>query len=269
MKKYILITSVLAILLTSCKTQRDMLYFPDFVTNETITQVIPDSIKDFESPIAPDDMLMITISALDPNAVAIFNLPLQNHLSPGTTTVITTPVMQTYLVDSEGYIDFPVIGRIKLGGLTRRQAINVMKEKIGQYVENPIITLSCVNYKFSVLGEVNRPGTYEYESERLTILEAIGKASDMTIYGNHTNVLVIREQNGERTYTRVDLSNPEIFTSPFYYVQRNDVIYVEPNLARQGYSTYSQDKQYTVSIVSAITSAASVIATLCIALFIK
>lgn len=269
MKRYILLTAVISILLTSCKIQKDMLYFPDFAVNETVTQVIPDSLKDFESPISPDDMLMITITALDPNAVAIFNLPLQNYLTPGTTTVIATPVMQTYLVDSEGYIDFPVIGRIKLGGLTRREAINVMKAEISQYVEDPIVTLSCVNYKFSVLGEVSRPGTYEYGSERLTILEAIGTASDMTIYGNHTNVLVIREQNGVRTYNRVDLSSPDIFTSPYYYIQRNDVIYVEPNSARQGYSTYSQDKQYTVSIVSAITSAASVIATLCIALFIK
>ena len=269
MKRYILLTALVSILLTSCKTQKDMLYFPDFAVNETITQVVPDSLKDFESPISPDDKLMITVSALDPNAVAIFNLPLQNYLAPGSTTIITTPVMQTYLVDSEGYIEYPVIGRIKLGGLTRRDAVNVMKEAISQYVENPIVTLSCVNYKFSVLGEVARPGTYDYDSERLTILEALGKANDMTIYGNHTNVLVIREQNGVRTYNRLDLSSPDVFTSPYYYIQRNDVIYVEPNSARQGYSTYSQDKQYTVSIVSAITSAASVIATLCIALFIK
>jgi polysaccharide export outer membrane protein len=119
------------------------------------------------------------------------------------------------------------------------------------------------------LGEVTHPGSYKFGSERLTILDALGMANDMTIYGNHTNILLIREKDGERSFHRLDLTQPDIFTSPYYYIQRNDIVYVEPNEARQGVARYSQDKQYTVSIVSAITSAASVIVSLCIALFVK
>ncbi len=269
MKKYILIIPILTILFASCKTNKDMLYFPDLAKEGDIVQTIPDSIKEYESPIAPDDMLSITVTAIDPNSVAIFNLPLQNHMAPGETTVVTTPVMQSYLVDKDGYIDYPVLGHIKVGGLTRTQATAMLKKEISKYVENPIVTLQCTNYTFSVLGEVTKPGTYKMGSERLTILDALGYANDITIYGNHTNLLLIREQNGQRSFHRIDLSQPDIFTSPYYYLQRNDVIYVEPNEARQGYSRYSQDKQYTVSIVSAVTSAASVIVSLCIALFVK
>lgn len=269
MKKTILLIPILAIILTSCRSEKNMLYFPDLAKEGNITQVIPDSLKGYESRIFPDDMLAITVTALDPNAVAIFNLPTQNFLLPGETSMSATPTLQTYLVDADGYIDYPVLGRVKVGGLTRKEATEFLKENIGKYVDNPIVNLQCTNYKFSVLGEVTKPGTYKFNSERLTILDALGYANDMTIHGNHTNVLLIREENGIRTFNRIDLSQPDVFTSPYYYIQRNDVIYVEPNKARQGFSNYSQDQQYLVSVVSAITSAASVIVSLCIALFVK
>lgn len=269
MKKYILLIPILALALTSCKTSKEMLYFTELAKDGSVTQVIPDSIKEYEGPIMPDDMLFISITALDPNAVAVFNLATQNFLVPGEERLATTPSMQTYLVDNEGYIDYPVLGRIKLGGMSRKEAALLLKEKISQYVENPIVSIQCVNAKVTILGEVTKPGTYELNSERLTILDALGKANDMTIYGNHTNVLVIREEDGVRTFNRIDLTQPDVFTSPYYYLRRNDIVYVEPNGARQGYAGYSQDKQYTVSIVSAVTSAASVIVSLCIALFVK
>lgn len=269
MKKYIFLVPILALAFTSCKTSKEMLYFPELAQDNNITQVIPDSVKEYESPIMPDDMLTITVTALDPNAVAIFNLPTQNYLAPGESLLVTTPSMQTYLVDSEGYVDYPVLGRIKLGGLTRKEATQLLKEKISNYVENPIVSIQCINYKITILGEVTKPGSYKIDSERVSILDALGMANDITIYGDHTNLLLIREENGTRTFNRIDLSQPDIFTSPYYYMQRNDVIYVEPNDARKGYANYSQNKQYTVSIVSAITSAASVVASLCIALFVK
>ena len=203
MKKYLLILPILALILASCQSPKQMLYFPNLANEGDIVQVIPDSIKNYESRIVPDDMLTISVSALDPNAVVIFNLPTTNFIMPGENTISTTPSLHTYLVDKEGYIDFPIIGK------------------------------------------------------------------DMTIYGNHTNVLLIREENGVRSFHRLDLSQPDIFTSPYYYLQRNDVIYVEPNEARQGYAGYSQDKQFMVSVVSAVTSAVSVIVSLCIALFVK
>lgn len=269
MKKFLLFIPILAILLTSCRTEKHMLYFTDLAKDGDIIQVIPDSIKVYESRILPDDMLAITVTAIDPNAVAIFNLPTQNFLAPGQTIMATTPSLQTYLVDADGYIDFPVLGKVLLGGLTRKEATDLLKKEIGKYVEDPIINLQCTNYKFSVLGEVTKPGTYKFDSERLTILDALGYASDMTIHGNHTNVLLIREEDGVRSFHRIDLSQPDVFTSPYYYLQRNDIVYVEPNKARQGYANYSQDQQYLVSVVSAITSAVSVIVSLCIALFVK
>lgn len=269
MKKYILLLPILLLVVTSCKPTQEMLYFPQLAQDGNITQVIPDSIKEYESPIKPDDMLTISVSALDPNSVAIFNLPTQNFIVPGESLIAATPTLQTYLVDSEGYIDYPVLGKVKISGLTRKEATALLKDKISEYVENPIVTIQCVNYKITILGEVTKPGTYDINSERVTILDALGMANDITIYGNHTNVLLIREKDGQRTYNRIDLTQPDVFTSPYYYMQRNDVIYVEPNDARQGYANYSQDKQYTVSIVSAITSAASVIVSLCIALFVK
>ena len=269
MKKYLLIIYIFALLATSCKTQEDVLYFKDLAKTGDIAIVLPDSIKEYEPQFEPDDMLQISVSSLNPNAAAIFNLPLQNFLSPGETLVNATASLQTYLIDPEGYINFPVLGRIKMKGFTRSEATQYLTQELSKYLEEPIVNIQCSNFKFSVLGEVTKPGTYKYGSERLSILDALGYANDITIYGNHKNVLLIREQNGVRSFHRLDLTQPDVFTSPYYYIMHNDVIYVEPNDARQGYATYSQDKQYTVSIVSAITSAASVIVSLCIALFVK
>lgn len=269
MKRYILSLAFVAFILSSCTTKKEMIYFPEMAKTADIVQVIPDSIKNFESIIEPDDMLAISVTAMDPNAVAIFNLPLQNYLSAGATELMTTPALQTFIVNSDGYIDYPVLGSIKVTGMTRDELTNYLKAQISQYVEDPIVSVQCTNYKFTILGEVTKPGSYEFGSERITILDALGKANDMTIYGNRTNVLVIREKEGVRTYHRVDLTQPDIFTSPYYYLQRNDIVYVEPNSARQGAARYSQENQYLVSVVSAVTSAASVIVSLCIALFVR
>jgi len=270
MKKHILlIIAAAAGLLTACNTPKEMLYFHKLASEGDIIQSIPDSIKNYESPIAPDDMLAITVTSIDPNAVAMFNLPTQNFMVPGEEMIMTTPSLQTYLVDNDGYIDYPVLGRIKVAGMQRNELAQYLKNEISRYVEDPIVNIQCTNFKISVLGEVTKPGTYDVSGERITILEAIGLANDITIYGNHSNVLLVREENGTRSFHRLDLTKPDVFTSPYYYLQRNDVVVVEPNKARQGYANYSQDKQYLVSVVSAVTSAVSVIVSLCIALFVK
>ncbi len=269
MKKTILFIALIALLFPACSPKKEMLYFTDLATEKDSLQVISAEVQKYEAPIMPDDMLAITVSGIDPNAVAIFNLPTQNFIGPGETTLITTPSLQTYLVDANGYIDYPVLGHIKIGGLTRSEATAMLKKEISQYVDNPIVNIQCTNFKVSILGEVTKPGAYKVTSERITILDALGLANDITIYGDHSNVLLIREENGVRTFHRFDLTQADIFTSPYYYLQRNDVVYVSPNKARQDYAGYSQSKQYSVSIVSAIISAASVIASLCIALFIK
>ncbi len=269
MKKHILIIALSTLILSACSAPKSVLYFPELAQTNDVEQTIPESLKNYESPIVPDDMLAITVTAIDPNAVAIFNLPTQNFMAPGETMLMTTPSLQTYLVDSEGYIDYPVLGRVKVSGLTRNEVALLLKKEISKYAEDPIVTVQCTNFKINVLGEVTKPGTYKVTGERVSILDALGLANDITIYGNHHNVLLIRENEGKRIFHRFDLTSEDLFSSPYFYLQRNDVVYVEPNKSRQGAANYSQEKQYNVTVVSTIVSAVSVIASLCIALFIK
>ena len=257
MKRYILLFSLIATILTSCTTTKEMTYFHDMAQTSDIVQVIPDSIKNFESAIEPDDLLTISVTALDPNAVAIFNLPLQSYLAPGVTELMTTPALQTFMVNSEGYIDYPVLGAIKVSGMTRDELTSYLKKEISNYVEDPIVSVQCTNYKFTILGEVARPGSYDFGSERITILDALGKADDMTIYGNHTNVLLIREVEGVRSFHRIDLTQPDIFTSPYYYLQRNDIVYVEPNKAKARSADMSSMTTLWISATSLLLTVAN------------
>ena len=178
-------------------------------------------------------------------------------------------MLHTYLVNSHGEIDFPVLGKLQVAGLTRSELTDLMTEKISVYVKSPIITIQIRNFKVSVLGEVNKPGTVNVPNERLSVLDALGMAGDLTIYGNRSNVLLIRDNNGKKEYHRFDLTSAETLTSPYYYLQQNDVLYVEPNKARKGNAKYSQSGQFNVSLASTIISALSVLASLGIALLVK
>ena len=145
----------------------------------------------------------------------------------------------------------------------------MMTKRISAYVKSPIVTIQIRNFKVSVLGEVNKPGTVNVPNERLSVLDALGMAGDLTIYGNRTNVLLIRDNNGLKEYHRFDLTSAEMLTSPYYYLQQNDVLYVEPNNARKGNAKYSQNGQFNVSLASTIISALSILASLGIALLVK
>ncbi|MDC1198232.1 polysaccharide export protein, partial [Algibacter sp.] len=134
-----------------------------------------------------------------------------------------------YLIDNEGNIDYPVLGKIKLLGLSVQEAQELFKDKLALYLKDPIVNIRILNFRISVLGEVGSPGMYEVSGERITILEALALAGDLTIKGQRENILVVRDFNGTKTYTRVDLTNKELFNSPVYYLTQNDTIYVEPN----------------------------------------
>ena len=149
------------------------------------------------------------------------------------------------------------------------QLSEFLKEKISAYVKSPIVNVKLHNFKISVLGEVTKPGVQKVLSERITVLEAIGGAGDLTIQGQRDNVLIIREVNGKKEFKRLDLTSSDLFSSPYYYLQQNDVVYVEPNKARKGNSRYSQSAQFNISLASSIVSAVSVIASLAIALLVK
>lgn len=253
MKIKILITTFVLFFLTSCKTSNNVTYFQD-IEQKTSGSITEQDIN-YETQICPDDQLSIVVSSIEPNAVAAFN--------------ITTPEPTYYLVDCQGCIDFPVLGKLKIAGKTRRELIDFLTEKISIYAKSPIVTIQIRNFKVSVLGEVNRPGSINIPNERVSVLDAIGLAGDLTIYGERSNVVIIRDNNGKKEFKRLDLTSSSIFESPFYYLKQNDVIYVEPNKARRGNSKYSQAAQYNISVASTIIGAVSVIASLTIALLIK
>lgn len=267
MKIKIVTTAILMVLLISCKTSNQITYFQD-ISQYNLGRLTEKGVN-YEAKICPDDQLSIFVSSIDPNSVAVFNLPLTSYLNPGETNVAATPTIQTYLVDTNGNIEFPVLGKIKVVGQTRSELAENLKKKISVYAKSPLVTIKIQNFKVSVLGEVNIPGTKVITNERISILDAIGMAGDLTIYGERTNVLIIRDNNGKKEFHRLDLTSSDMLSSPYYYLQQNDIVYVEPNKARKSNSRYSQSAQFNISVASTIVSAISVLASLTIALLVK
>ena len=211
----LLSVSVLAI--TSCSTQKRLSYFNSIGDTNDSASVYNYHIH--EARIVAGDMLIITVSGLDPLAVAPFNQPVVSYSAPGSDQLYNTPSLQSYLVDVNGNISFPVLGEIKLSGLTKSEAISLIKEKLAQYLKDPIVTIKFLNYKITVLGEVARPGQYTINNERVTILDALGMAGDMTPYGKRNTVLVTRENNGKLEFARLNLNSDDVFSSPYYFLQ--------------------------------------------------
>jgi len=221
LKKHILIFTFL-IFLISCGTKQDIVYFQD-VDNVGSSMAI----NKYSPIIRTDDLLTITVSALDQDAARPFNLPMVAFSGDGAD--IGRATMQSFLVDTNGNIDFPVLGTIKLAGLSRIQATELIKDMLIDYIKNPIVILRIINFKVTVLGAVASPGSFTIQNERITILEALSLAGDITINAERKNILVIREDKGKKTYHRVDITTEGIFNSPVYYLTQNDVIYVEQN----------------------------------------
>lgn len=215
--------------LFGCNTKKELVYFQGKPTEFAST-------SSFNPTIKVDDLLSILIMANDEKSVALFNMPLAigNNLYGSYTMGAPTP--PGYLVGSDGTIEFPVIGSVKLAGLTRSQAIELLKEKLSMYVVNPTISMRILNFRVTVLGEVKNPGTFTIPNERISILEALGIAGDLLITGERQNILVIRDEDGKRKEYRVDLTQESLFASPVFYLQQNDVIYVEPNRAKRSAS---------------------------------
>ena len=251
----ILIVSTLLIF-TGCTTQKKLAYFNTVTASsaESINAQLKNERAD--ARILTDDRLSITVSALDPNAVAIYNLPFVSFASPGSDQIYASPVLQSYLVNSQGNINFPVLGEIKLEGLTLTEAGNLIKRKLAEHVADPIVNIQFVNFRITVLGEVLRPGQFPVTNERVTILDALGLAGDMTAYGRRDNVLLTRNNNGKLEFARINLNSDEVFKSPYFYLQQNDVIYVEPNTVK---SISSQDIPLYLSSLSTLATLVTLI----------
>ena len=272
MKLKILSILIFPAFLFSCMTvPKNILYFQDLDKYQQNQLMTSDSIA-YEPIIKKYDELLITVTApiLDQESVAQFNLPMTAYLTPGetgATSVQQAPVVQTYIVDHDGNINYPVIGRISLAGLTISQAIEQIRNSVSNYVKDPVINMKIMSFKVTVLGEVLKPGPISVNQEKISILDAIGAAGSMTIYGNRKNVLLIRERNdGANEFIRFDLTKSDIFKSPYYYLQQNDKILVEPNRTRQLDSKFGTADGYRLSIVSMVVSAVSIIASTTIAI---
>lgn len=171
--------------------------------------------------------------------------------------------MQTYLVDNDGFINFPVVGQLKVGGMTKRQCESFIREKILPYMaktENPIVTVKMASFKVTVAGEVKSPGVFNVDQEKISVIEALARAGDLTIYGRRENVLLIREDaTGKKTTHRLNLNDANLINSPYYYLQQNDYIYVEPNKVQAQNSAIGSSVTIWFSVLSVVTSVASLV----------
>lgn len=249
------------ITLSSCASTKKVVYLQNVESfqKEKITQ-------SYEMKIQSDDLLGITINSRNPELVIPFTLPATVYQSAKSDPASLNGMqqMQGLLVDVDGNINFPVLGLIPVAGMTRLELINLIQNKLieGEYINDPIVTVKFLNFKVSVLGEVAKPGTFSITSDRISLFDALSMAGDLTIYGKRSNITVIRENNREREIMHLDLRSADVFQSPGYYLQQNDVIYVEPNRIKAGQSGINQNNSVGVWL-----SVASLLTTLSVLIF--
>ena len=259
LKHFCIILLALPLLMASCTSYRNVPYlqYPEVVND--YEEILPL----YDAKIMPKDLLSITVNTTDPQAAAPFNLTVQTPLNAALTNINTTtqPTLQQYLVNNSGEIDFPVIGRLKVGGLTKNEAENLIRERLKPYLkEAPIVTVRMANYKISVLGEVARPGSFTISNEKVNVLEALAMAGDMTIYGVRDDVKLIREdESGKREIIQLNLTNAGIVTSPYYYLRQNDILYVTPNKTKAKNSDIGNSTTLWFSATSILVSIASLL----------
>lgn len=223
--------------------------------------------SDYKVTIQPEDELQIIVTSAIPAATSEYNLPNSNaSFSTGVGNLITDSQQQSYFVDREGNIEFPKLGTIHAAGMTTSQLRDMLIERIGQHVKDPNVRVLITNFHVNVMGEVRNPHRIHVPSQRFSIFDALAAAGDMTEYGRRDNVTIIREEADSARYIRLDLRDPAITASPYYYLKQNDVIIVEPNEIRQANSRYNQHSAFKLSVISTVVGAVSVIASLVIAL---
>lgn len=257
--------AVIALMLCSCASSKDNItYFqdvfalPDSAWNNQHTEIVR---------IHKNDELSIIVNAVEPTAAAAFNKVAISRQGANDTNLNTVPSIQTYIVNQRGEIEFPVLGTIQVQGKTALELQDELSERIKEYVKDPIVSVSILGFSITVLGEVAAPGISYLNGNRATLLDAIGRRGDLTIYGQRNNILLIRENEGKREIHKIDLTSADFICSPYYYVQQNDVIYVMPNDSKKDTSKYNNLKSYNIALVGTIVSCVSVLASLAIAIW--
>ena len=238
----------LALLVSSCASTKDIVYFQNKMVNS------PEKIdKHAGIVVQPKDMISIVVSSRNPELVAMFNLPVVSYQAGGELIASGgyNQRLMGYVVDEQGFIDFPVLGKLSVAGKTRWEVAEMVKDKLLQdgYLTDAVVTVEFLNFKVSVIGEVQSPGTFVIEGDKVTVLQAISLARDLTIFGRRDNVSVIREQNGHRTIYEINLTDVDLFKSPAYYLQQNDIIYIQPNEVKARQST-TDDKTLRISSIA-------------------
>ncbi|MGM1057518.1 MAG: polysaccharide biosynthesis/export family protein [Bacteroidota bacterium] len=245
------------IFLNSCVSGKKITYFQNMEQLEQLAETTKTGLS-----IKPNDLITISVAAYNMEAALPFNLTVAGAATGGGDAGLRvggTQQLQPFLVDSDGNIEFPQLGTLKVAGMNRQELSGKLKTLISEYVKEPIVNVRIVNFQVSVLGEVNRPGTFSVPDEYLSLPKALGLAGDMSIYGQRENVLVVREENGQKTYAYLDLTDANVMNSPYYYLKQNDMVYVEPNNAQKQGAGYNRNSTVYISIASVLISLAILI----------
>ena len=244
--------TVVLMLFSSCGSRKNMIYLQNDSTqiNTLYEQYVP--------KIQVNDILTVVVTAADPKVTAPFN-PVSTMTTSNLTQQVDMALRPTYTVDNNGDITLPMLGKVHVSGLTRIEAIEKVRSELSQYIKDPGVNMNFNNFRVSVLGEVAKPGSFIMPTERVTVLEALGMAGDLTIRGVRQNVLLIREVDGQKTMHRLDLTQQNTLNSPYYYLAQNDVIYVEPNKAQINNSKLGANSNIIISIASLLITVISVL----------
>lgn len=251
-----LLTAV--VMLSSCSVAKQVPYFQD-ILSDTALAVMPEPVP---ITLKPEDKISILVNSRDPQLMSLFNLPvIQRYIGNEVNVNTSNNNLAGYTIDRNGDIDFPVIGRLHIAGMTREQTAEYIKNALvsNNLIKDPVVTVEFLNLNVSVLGEVNKPGRYAINRDRLTLLDALSMAGDLTIYGKRENVTVMRMRDGEQHLYTINLTSAEdVLSSPVFYLQQNDVIYVEPNKMRANQATVNGNSflssSFWVSVASLLVS---------------
>jgi polysaccharide biosynthesis/export protein len=251
MKRNLLFALLVILFTTSC-SKRNLVYFSDLPESEEYKITVKNEV---ETKIQVDDLLGITVNSLNPESDVLFNSGVLPTVGANGGGAGSSKTIEGYLIDKNGMINFPVIGKIKLVGLSKAEAVEKMTAELKLHVKNPIVNIRFLNFKITVVGEVNHPASFVIPTEKINIIEALGLAGDMTVFGKRENVLIIREKEGVRTTTRINLNNKALLASQYFYLQQNDIVYVEPVKSKANQASLAP---YRVSLVLSVVSILSI-----------
>ncbi|MBQ9217082.1 MAG: polysaccharide biosynthesis/export family protein [Muribaculaceae bacterium] len=259
---------VLMVVVASCTTIKDnnLAYFknlPDATSGQLATTT-PQQVR-----LQVDDEIAVTITSGAPEATAVFNAPLANSSVRGDVAVQGNPKLMSHIVDREGNIELPVLGKINVLGKTVNEVEQLIGNRVAATVRDPYVNVQLLSFYVNVMGEVKEPQRIKVDKQQFSVLDALASCGDLTEYGQRDGVVVIRNDGTQTTYHQLNLADTGLFSSPYFYLQQNDVVYVAPNRIRIDNSKYNQNNAYKLSVISTIVSAVSVVASLVIALAIK